>query len=169
MLTEEVGRSWFAIQVVGRREKIAHEFLLAKGYESFLPLYNCRRHWSDRVKQLALPLFPGYLFCRFNLYKRLPILQTPGILCIVGIGKAPVPISKREISAIRSVVEARIPAQPWPFLQTGQRVRLSRGPLEGLDGIVLQLKSSCRLVVSIKLLQRSVAAEIDSAWVERAN
>lgn len=154
---------------MGRRECLVHEFLLAKGYESFLPLYKCRRQWSDRIKDLELPLFPGYLFCRFNLYHRLPILQTPGILCIVGIGKSPVPISEGEISAVRSVVEARLPAQPWPFLQTGQTVRLRCGPLAGLDGIVVQLKSSCRLVVSIKLLQRSVAAEIDSAWVERAN
>ena len=160
---------WFAVQVMGRREKLAHEFLLAKGYESFLPLYKCRRQWSDRIKDFELPLFPGYLFCRFNLYRRLPILQTPGILCIVGIGKAPVPISEGEMLAIRSLIEARLPAQPWPFLQSGQRVRLNCGPLEGLEGIILQLKSSSRLVVSIKLLQRSVAAEIDSAWVERAN
>lgn len=160
---------WFAVQVKGRREKFAHEFLLAKGYESFLPLYKCRRHWSDRIKNLDLPLFPGYVFCRFNIYHRLPILQTPGILCIVGIGKVPVPISEGEISAIRSVIEARLPTQPWPFLEAGQRIRLRRGPLEGLDGIVLQIKSSFRLVVSVKLLQRSVAAEIDSAWVERAN
>ena len=159
---------WFAVQVMGRREKLAHEFLLSKGYESFLPLYTCRRNWSDRIKQLELPLFPGYLFCRFNLYKRLPILQTPGILCIVGIGKVPVPISEEEISAIRSVIDARLPAEPWPFLQAGQRVRLKSGPLQGLDGIVLQLRSSCRLVVSVQLLQRSIAAEIDSAWVERS-
>ena len=160
---------WFAVQVMGHREKIAHDFLLARGYESFLPIYRCRRHWSDRIKHLELPLFPGYIFCRFNLYNRLPILQTPGVLYIVGIGKTPAAISEEEILAVRSIVEARLPTQPWPFLQAGQKVRLNCGPLQGLDGIVLQLKSSCRLIVSVKLLQRSVATEIDSAWVERAN
>ncbi len=165
MLAKEAVKPWFAVQVMGRHEKMAHELLQFKGYESFLPIYQCRRRWSDRIKKLELPLFPGYIFCRFDLYDRLPILKTPGVVCIVGIGKVPVPISEMEIAAIRSIVDSRLPSEPWPFLEAGQRVLVNCGPLQGLDGIVIKVKSDCRLIVSINLLQRSVAVEIDSNWI----
>lgn len=165
MPSEEIIRPWFAVQVMGRREKMTHGLLQFKGYESFLPLYQCRRHWSDRIKKLELPLFPGYLFCRLDLSHRLPVLTTPGVVGIVGTGKAPVPVSDGEIAAIQSIIDSRVPAQPWPFLHAGQRVTINYGPLQGLDGIILKLKTNYRLIVSISLLQRSVAVEIDSAWV----
>ncbi len=159
------GWPWFAVHVKARYEKATAWLLHQKGYEGFLPLYKCRRRWSDRIKELELPLFPGYLFCRFNLHERLPILKTPGVLSIVGIGKTPIPVDEGEIAAIQSIVKCGVPTQPWPFLQIGQRVRINYGPLSGLEGIVVNLKSQHRLVVSVTLLQRSVAAEIDDAWI----
>jgi transcriptional antiterminator NusG len=166
MLVGDRIKPWFAVQVKGRREKMAHELLQCKGYESFLPLYQCKRRWSDRIKEFELPLFPGYLFCRFNPYHRLGVLKTLGVVCIVGLGKVPVPITDEEIAAVRSITRSHLPAQPWPFLQIGKRVRIESGPLRGLEGIILSFKSNCRLVVSVNLLQRSVAVEIDSTWVE---
>lgn len=156
---------WFALQVRARYENYVATLLGGKGYESFLPLYKCRRRWSDRIKEVELPLFPGYLFCRFNPHKRLPILLTPGVVLIVGIGRTPAPVDEEEIAAIQTVVKSGLPAQPWPFLQIGQRLRIDYGALCGLEGILLELKGHRRIVVSVTLLQRSVAVELDSDWV----
>lgn len=156
---------WFAIRIRSRNEKIIASALHSKGYEVFLPLYGSRRHWSDRMKELELPLFPGYLFCRFDVQKRLPILKTPGVIDILGFSKTPVPVDETEIAAIQSIVASRLNVEPWPFLQVGQTVRVERGPLLGMDGILVALKKPYRLVVSVTLLNRSVAVEIDRDWV----
>ena len=139
--------------------------LAHKGYEILLPLYECRRRWSDRIKELELPLFPGYVFCRFNPLVRLPILMTPGVIQVVGIGRSPVPVDDAEIAAIQTAVQSGLPRQPWPFLQIGQRVRVERGPLCGLEGILLNIKGRDRLILSVTLLQRSVAVEVEDSWV----
>lgn len=139
--------------------------LAGKGYEWFLPTYMSRRQWSDRIKKSELPLFPGYLFCRFNPLDRLPILATPGLLSIVGIAKTPIPVDEVEMKAVRTLVGSGLPFQAWPYFKIGQRVRIEYGPLCGLEGILLSVKGSHRIVVSVNLLQRSVAAEIDSTWV----
>jgi transcription antitermination factor NusG len=156
---------WFALQIRSRYEKIAATLLCGKGYELFLPVYKSRRRWSDRIKELEVPLFPGYLFCRFNPLDRLPILVTPGVIQVVGIGKSPVPVDDAEIAAIQTAVQSGLPRQPWPFLQIGQRVRVECGPLCGLEGILVDFKGRHRLVLSVTLLQRSVAVEVDGAWV----
>jgi len=156
---------WFAVQVRGRYETTTAGLLDGKGYETFLPLHKCRRRWSDRIKEIELPLFPGYLFCRFDIQRRLPILITPGVLSIVGIAKIPVPVDEGEIMAIQSIVKAGLQTQPCPYQRIGQRVRIDCGPLCGLEGIIENLKSKHRLMVSVTLLQRSVAVEIDEAWV----
>jgi transcription antitermination factor NusG len=142
--------------------------LNGKGYETFLPVYKSRRRWSDRIKQVELPLFPGYLFCRFDAMNRLPILVTPGIVQIVGFGKTPIAVDDAEIAAIRTVVGADVEKEPWPFLKVGQTVRVEYGALRGVEGILLNIKGSHRLVLSVTLLQRSVAVEVDSAWVSAA-
>ncbi len=161
-----VGSSpWFALQIRSRYEKNAATLLRGKGYELFLPLYKSRRCWSDRIKELELPLFLGYLFCRFNPMDRLPILVTPGVIRVVGIGRSPVPVDDAEIAAIQKAVQSGLPRQPWPFLQTGQRVKVEYGPLQGLEGSLLEFKGRHRLVLSVTMLQRSVAVEVDSAWV----
>jgi len=155
---------WYAVHVRSRYEKAVASVLHSKGYECFLPLYKSRRPWSDRIKTFVLPLFPGYLFCRFDVLKRLPILVTPGVLFIVGTGKALLPVKDSEIAALQSIVKSGLQTEPWPFLQVGQRVRIERGSLKEVEGILVTLKKPHRLVVSVMLLQRSVAVEIDEHW-----
>ena len=156
---------WFALQVRARYESGVADHLDGKGYELFLPLYKCRKRWSDRVKEVDAPLFPGYLFCRLNPQDRLPILKTPGVIQVVGINRTPTAVDEHEIQAIQAMVASGIPNQPWPFLATGDRVRIESGPLSGLEGILIEFKGNHRLVLSVTLLQRSVAVEIDSAFV----
>lgn len=156
---------WFALQVRAGNEKTVAALLRGKGYEWFLPLHKSRRRWSDRIKEIELPLFPGYLFCRFDVEKRLPILKTPGVLLVVGIGKTPIPIDQAEMSAIRTLIKSGLPSQPSPFLQSGERVRIHYGPLCGLEGILLHFRGRHQLVLSVTLLQRSVAVVLDATWV----
>lgn len=156
---------WFALQVRSGYERMVTAHLDGKGYERFLPLYKCRRRWSDRFKELELPLFPGYVFCRFNVLNRLPILVIPGVFSVVGMGKTAVPVEETEIAAIQAAVKSGLPSQPWPFLHIGDRVRVDYGALWGLEGILLGFKGRHRLVLSLTLLQRSVAVEIDDTWV----
>jgi transcription antitermination factor NusG len=159
---------WYALRIRTRQEKALASALHGKGYEVFLPLYHCRRRWSDRMKDLEMPLFPGYLFCRFDVQRRLPILVTPGIVQVVGIGKTPLPVDEAEISAIQAFQVAQLEAQPWPYLEIGQRVVIKRGPLCGAEGILIGTRKAPRLVLSVTLLQRSVAVEIDDDWVSPA-
>jgi transcription antitermination factor NusG len=157
---------WYAIRVETRLGRIASATLRGKGYEEFLPLYRSRRRWSTRSKELEFPLFPGYLFCRFDVSDRLmPILTTPGVIGIVGAGKMPVSVDSEEIEAIRAVLRSGFAPQPWPFLSVGSRVYVEGGPLAGAEGIIVNTDKVYRLVVSISLLQRSVAVEVDREWV----
>jgi transcription antitermination factor NusG len=159
-------QAWFAIQVKSRCETAAYQELSGRGLEAFLPLQYVRRRWSDRTKILNLPAFPGYLFCRFDLSNRFRVLSTPGVAHIVGAGSTPIPISEAEIRAVRTMVGGELPVVPWPYLRLGQRVRLDRGPLAGLVGIITKAADGGdRVVVSVDLLQRSVAAEIDRDWI----
>lgn len=157
---------WFALQVRTRHETAIAGFLEAKGYEQFVPLYKSRKRWSDRVKVMEAPLFPGYLFCRFDPQYRLPVLKTPGVIQVIGYNRIPAPIDETEIHAIQTLIASGLQTQPWPFLAVGDHVRIESGALRGLDGIVVKLKENHRLVVSVTLLRRSVAVEIDSALVE---
>ncbi len=156
---------WFALQVRVRHEQGVADHLDGKGYEWFLPLYKCRKRWSDRIKEVEAPLFSGYLFCRLNPQDRLPILKTPGVIQIVGSNRTPLAVDEVEIQAIQKMVASGIPNQPWPFLAAGDRVLIESGPLSGLEGILVEFKGNHRLVLSVTLLQRSVAVEIDSAFV----
>lgn len=156
---------WFALQVRSRYENVAAAHLSDKGYECFLPKYKSRRRWSDRFKEVECPLFSGYVFCRINLLDRLPIHITPGVIRIVGLGKKPEPINETEIAAIQSAVKSGLPSQPCLFLQIGQRVRIDNGPLWGLDGVLLDFKGHHRLVLSVTLLQRSIAVQVEDSWV----
>lgn len=156
---------WFALTVKPQHEKKAAWALRTKGLEEFLPLYRARRRWSDRVKEIELPLFPGYVFCRFSSQDRPPVLTTPGVISIVGFGSDPAAIPAAEIAAIRAMLGSGLPVQPWPFLKVGQFVRILEGPLSGLEGLLIREKDSCRVVLSIELLQRSVAVEVDREWI----
>jgi transcription antitermination factor NusG len=157
--------SWYAIRVRARCERIVSAALSGKGYDEYLPLYHSRRKWSDRAKDLDLPLFTGYLFCRFDVQVRLPVLTTPGVISIVGSGRIPVAIPDREIDAIQTLIRSGLHLQPWPQLVVGSRVVIEKGPLKGLEGVALDVKKKYRLFVSVPLLQRSVSVEIDREWV----
>jgi transcription antitermination factor NusG len=156
---------WYAVRVRSNFERNVSTVLNYKGVEQFLPTYRSRRIWTDRVKNLDLPLFPGYVFCRIPLEERNRVVATDGVVGFVGVGRQPIPVSATEIDAIRTLVQSELPAQPWPFLQIGQTVRIEHGSLSGMEGILVRVKNSCRLVVSVTLLERSVAVEIDAAYV----
>jgi transcription antitermination factor NusG len=157
---------WYAIRVQARFEKVASAVLGEKGFDAFLPLYRAKHQWSDRVKQVELPLFPGYLFCRIDIGDRLvPVVTTPGVLGIVSAGRCPVPIADSEVEAVQSVVRSGLPAFPWPTLISGTPVLIERGPLAGVEGVVTEVERKHRLIVSLPLLQRSVAVEIERDWV----
>jgi len=156
---------WFAVQVRAQRESSVADHLVGKGYELFLPMYKCRKRWSDRIKEIEAPLFPGYLFCRLDRNDRLPILKTPWVLQIVGLNGSPIAVDEEEIMAVRTLVTSGVPTQPWPFMEIGDKVRIESGPLRGVVGILNQFKDNHRLVVSVTLLHRSVAVEIDSALI----
>jgi transcription antitermination factor NusG len=156
---------WFAVRVKSNREKIVASIAQNKAFNVLLPLYHCRRRWSDRFMSVELPLFPGYVFCQVNPANRMPILTIPGVLHFVGVGKIPMPIDDWEIGAIRTAVRSGLGVEPWPFLEVGQRVRLDHGPLAGLEGFLVEAHKKNRIVVSVTLLQRSVAVEIERDWV----
>jgi transcription antitermination factor NusG len=157
---------WHAIRVRPRWEKVVAEALRGKEYEEYLPLYRKRNRWSDRQKDVDLPLFPGYVFYRAELSGRPPLVTTPGVIGILRFGNIPAIVSPREIEAIRAVIQSGATAEPWPYLCEGQRVRVNRGALAGLEGILIRTKSDWRVVLSVDVLCRSVAVEIYREWVE---
>jgi transcription antitermination factor NusG len=156
---------WYAVRVRSRFEVVTSAVLVERGYETFFPSYRSRHTWSDRVKEVEIPLFPGYLFCRFDAADPYRVLNTPGVVNVVSVGPRPLPVDEQEVSSIQKVCRSGRDAQPWPFLQVGQRVRVECGPLAGTEGIVLEVKSACRIVVTLTLLQRSVSAEIEREWI----
>src|SRR5262245_53149715 len=159
------GRAWFAVQAKTTHEKRVASLLSYQNYECFLPLYTCRRRWSDRIKQVEIALFPGYVFCRFDHHLRGPILRTPSVTGIVGIGGKPASIDSGEIAAIERATRSGMSVRPHPFLQVGQHVRIEGGSLGGLEGLIVDTSRRNRLVISVTLLQRSVAVDIDSGCV----
>ena len=154
--------SWYGLRTKSRFEKAAAASLAYKGYQYYRPTYRSRRRWSDRMTEVQAPLFPGYVFCRFDVSQRLPILVIPGIVSVVGIGREPASIPDEEIAAIETVLRSGLNAEPWPYLPEGQRVRVDKGSLNGIEGIVVKSKKGAwRMVVSVTLLQRSLSVEID--------
>jgi transcription antitermination factor NusG len=163
---------WYVLQCWVRKETAIAANLQGQGFETFLPKYKVIRKWSDRDKEVEQPLFPGYVFCRFNYSQRRPAVLTPGVLQVVGFGKKPMPVEEKEIEAIQLAIASGVPRQPWPYLEVGERVRIHSGGLTGLEGILINFKGSHRVVLSVSLLQRSVALEVDLSWVtaiEKAN
>lgn len=153
--------AWHAVRVRSNQERIASAHLGERGYEPFAPSYKSARQWSDRKKQIDQYLFPGYIFCRFDPGNRLAVLTAPGVVGLVGFGKTPEPIPDQEIERVRRMVTSGLLVTPFPFIKVGQAVLIERGPLMGLEGILVETKGKHRLVVSIILLQRSVSAEVD--------
>ena len=153
--------NWYALVVQPRHEKAVDEHLGNRGIAALCPTYRVSRRWSDRVKVIELPLFAGYIFCRFSFEKRIAALSTPGVRSVVSFGPNPQPIPDEDIQALQSIGDSGLPARPWPYLRTGQRVRVSRGCLDGLEGILAREKEMFRVVVNVEMLMRSVAVEVD--------
>ena len=163
--SEAGAQEWFALAVKSRHDKAVARTLETKGFQTFLPLYTRRQEYASRSKDYELPLFPGYVFCRFNVLRRLPILTTPGVTQILGVGNMPIALSETEIASLQVAIKAQLLIQPFPFLQVGRKVRIHRGVLAGVEGIVMGSKQCLRLVLSVTLLQRSVLLEIDRGHV----
>jgi transcription antitermination factor NusG len=158
-------QQWFALQVRTRWEGSTALLLSGKGYQTFLPTYKTRKRWKGRVRDVESALFPGYVFCQFDALKRLPILVTPGVISVVGQGRIPQPVEAGEIGAIQTIVSSGFRAEPWPYLELGQRIRIEQDVLQGLEGILVSFKGTHRIVVSVSLLRRSIALEIDRSCV----
>jgi transcription antitermination factor NusG len=163
-----VAPTWYAVQVWTGRERLSAGHLRQRGYEIFLPCYRERRRWSDRIKTVERPLFMGYVFCRVDVQaaqKAEKIVTAPAVVRIVGDRHGPLPVPGDEIAAIRRIVETQLAAEPWTIPHVGERIRLEVGPLSGLEGTLVAIKNQHRLVVSIPLLQRAVAVEVEADWI----
>ncbi len=160
------GPRWYALHTMSNCEARVANYLRAFDVEAFLPDYPSRRQWNDRVKVIRRPLFPGYLFGR--LQKKLPseALGAPGLAHIVGFGGVPVPIPEEEIDSVRRLVESGLSVCGCPMLKTGERVRMRNGPLKGVEGRLERIKNQFRLIVSVELLCRSIATEVDLEAIE---
>src|SRR5258708_2142276 len=152
---------WYALQVRARWENSTATLLSGKGYRTLLPTFTAKGARNGRSREVTAPLFSGYVFCQFDAINRLPILVTPGVIAVVGRGRIPIPVEDYEIQAIQKVVFTGLPVEPWPYLEVGQQVRIERGALCGVEGILTGFKGVSRIVLSVSLLRRSVALEID--------
>lgn len=157
---------WLALKTRSRHEAVASLSLAARGWETFLPTCPTRRRWSDRVKVVHLPLFPGYLFLRPHSPFLRPVLDAPGVTSFVSFGGRPAPIPDAEIEALQRLAASGLAASDYPFPRAGDRVRIRAGSLEGVEGLLLKVRNQWRLVLRVELLQRAVSVEIDRELVE---
>jgi transcription antitermination factor NusG len=164
-MVENTATAWYALICRPRHEKVVGAALSMKDLEAFVPLHRATRHWSDRDKRVDLPLFPGYAFCRFGVAERGHVLRTPGVRSIVGNGRTALAVDDAEIARLQTVVDSGLSVQPWAFLEEGDKARVECGPLRGVEGVVVRQKNRDRMVVSITLLQRAVAVEVDRKWL----
>jgi transcription antitermination factor NusG len=157
---------WWALYTRHQHEKVVAEMLTAKGFEVFLPVYDSIRRWKDRRKVLSLPLFPCYVFVRGGLDRRLQVVSTPGVHMLLTRGEQIAVVPEDEIGSIRKAVEGSFRVEPHPFLKVGERVRVTRGSLTGVEGILVRKKNLYRLVLSVDMLAQSVGVEVDASDVE---
>ena len=166
LAADDAERKWYAACTRPRHEKRATQQIEAQRIECFLPLYKSVRRWKDRRKHLDLPLFPGYVFVHLALSDRLRVLQSPGVLQLISFQGRPAPLPDRDIELLRTGVAGRFGAEPHPYLAVGRRVRVRSGSIAGLEGILVRRKQKFRVVLSISLIQRSVAIEVDEVDIE---
>jgi transcriptional antiterminator NusG len=159
---------WFAMVVKPRHEKTVATILQIKGFETFLPLCRRQYQYGRRLREFDIPLFPGYIFCRVDPESWLRVLSTPSVIHVAGTGRTPTPINDGEIDSLRILTASRFLVAPHPYLEAGRRVRVTRGPLAGVEGILGELKDSLQLVVSITMLHRSVAVHLDRDQIDIA-
>ena len=154
---------WYAAYTSANHEKRVAEQLGVRAMEHFLPVYESERRWKDRRVRLQMPLFPGYVFVRLALRDRLRVLQVPGVARLVGCNGAPTALPEEEIEALKAGLADGVCAEPHPYLTTGRRARVKTGPLAGLEGILVRRKNRTRFIISLDLILRSVAVEVDVA------
>ncbi len=159
--------NWHALYTRHQHERLVAHALTGKGFDVFLPQYRTVHRWKDRWKELELPLFPNYVFVLGGLERMLNIVTTPGVHSVVSWGGRPADIPQYEIDAVRRLIESPLRVQKHPFIKCGDRVRIKSGPLEGIEGILVRSKSAYRLVLSVEMLARSAAVEVDLNMVER--
>ena len=164
----ETEGNWYALYTCARHEKRVAEQIERRSFSCFLPVYRSIRRWKDRRKELELALFPGYVFVRMALEKKLRVLEVPGVVHLVSFNGQPAPVPAEQIETLRTRLSNSGRIEPHPYLSKGRRVRVRSGAMEGLEGIVVRRKDSCRIVFSIDLIQRSVAVEVDEADLEAA-
>lgn len=157
--------SWFALYVRSRHEKVVATLLRMKGFETCLPLVKSLRQRVDREKWIDVPAFPGYVFCEFDSTHRAPIASTSGVVSVVSAGKDLLQVEPHEILRLQALERISPVVEPWPYLAAGQEVRIEGGPFDGLTGFLTDCRKVTRVVVSLSLLLRSVAVEVDRARV----
>ena len=157
---------WVAVYTVARHEKVVARQLEERRIETFLPLYRSLRRWKDRRKEVELALFPSYVFVRIRTGNKLPVLQVPGVVNIVTFNGELAALPDQEINALRNGLENQFCAEPCPYLKVGKRVRVVRGPMAGAEGILSRKKDRYRFVISVDVLMRSVAVEVDASDLE---
>jgi transcription antitermination factor NusG len=157
---------WYVAYTYPRHEKAVADQLSHKSVETFLPTYTEMSIWKDRRVKLEKPLFPSYVFARVNPSERPTVLETQSVIRLVSFQGAPAPVEDSEIEAIRLCIEHKIPVLPYQLTKVGDRVRVRRGPFEGVEGIVVRHNNSCKLVVTISLIHQSVALEIAAELLE---
>jgi transcription antitermination factor NusG len=157
---------WHAVYTSSRHEKVVAGQLEERGIESFLPLYRTLRRWRDRRKMVELALFPSYVFVRIGVHERLRVLQVPGVVKLVSFNGEPAVLPEPEINALRNGLENQLYAEPYPYLRVGKKVRVVRGPMAGAEGILSRKKDRQRVVISVDVLMRSIAVEVEGADLE---
>ncbi len=162
LLASQQEERWYALYTRPRHEKAVAEQLARRRVEIFLPVREVLSRWKDRRKLVRLPLFPGYIFTRTTLARKRDVVSADGVVCMVNFRGVPAPIPNEQIQALREICLTKLPCDPYPYLTEGRWVRVVRGPLGGVTGILVRKKSKHRLVVSIDILQKSVSVEIDA-------
>jgi transcription antitermination factor NusG len=169
MMTRETGEferlplptSWYAVYTKHQHEKKVVDVLARKGLEALLPLYHAKHRWKDRVKIVSMPVFPGYVFLRASLDRKLEILRTPGVFCLVENGGRACPVPDSDIEAVRKISQSPERIQPHPYLKSGAAVRIRDGAFAGIEGILVRHKSSDRVILALEMLQKAVAVEVN--------
>jgi transcription antitermination factor NusG len=156
---------WYAGYTASRHEKRVAEHFAQRGIEHFLPLYETIHRWNNGRHRVQLPLFPGYIFVRIALRNRLQVIEVPGFVRLVGFNSPPCPLPEADINKMKEALNKGVLAEPYPYLTVGTRVEVRNGPLQGMTGILLRRQNRCRVVISVDLIMRSMAVEVEAADV----